>query len=84
MVKKGCKDVGVGKQYCGNIGKIENCHVAVLACLSNNDFASMVDARLYLPQDWINDTGRCQKVELPEKSRVFKTKAELAYDIVLN
>jgi len=44
-VKKGNKSVGVGWQYCGNVGKIANSQVAVMACLSNGDFASMVDAR---------------------------------------
>lgn len=56
-VKKGDKRVGVGWQYCGNVGKISNSQVAVFACLSNGDFASMVDARLYLPQDWCEEAG---------------------------
>jgi len=54
-VKKGDKSVGIGWQYCGNVGKIANSQVAVMACLSNGDFASMVDARLYPPKDWCND-----------------------------
>jgi SRSO17 transposase len=51
-VKKGYKSVGVGHQYCGNVGKVSNSQVAVFACLSNGDFASMIDARLYLPKSW--------------------------------
>jgi len=81
-VKKGDKSVGVGWQYCGNVGKTANSQVAVMACLSNGDFASMVDARLYLPQDWCNDNRRCDKAKIPAENRVFKTKAELAFDIV--
>ncbi len=73
-VKKGDKSVGVGWQYCGNVGKISNSQVAVFACLSNGDFASMVDARLYLPLDWCNDPVRCKEAGIPTENRVFKTK----------
>lgn len=81
-VKKGKKSVGVGHQYCGNVGKTANSQVAVFACLSNGDFASMVDARLYLPQDWCSNPVRCNEAKIPEKQRVFKTKLELAADII--
>jgi SRSO17 transposase len=69
-------------QYCGNVGKISNSQVAVFACLSNGDFASMVDARLYLPLDWCNDPVRCSEAGIPNENRVFKTKLELAVDII--
>ncbi len=81
-VKKGKGSVGVGWQYCGNVGKTANSQVAVVGCLSNGDFASMTDARLYLPEDWCNDPNRCEEVGIPDECRVFKTKTELAYDIV--
>jgi len=81
--KKGDKSVGVGWQYCGNVGKTANSQVAVMGCLSNGDFASMVDARLYLPKDWCNDSQRCEKAGIPEQEREFKTKIDLAYEIVL-
>ena len=81
-VKKGDKSVGVGSQYCVNVGKIANCQVAVFGCLSNGDFASLVDARLYLPQDWCNDPNRCAEAGIPEANRTFKTKLELAIEII--
>ena len=81
-VKKGDKSVGVGWQYCGNVGKISNSQVAVFACLSNGDFASMVDARLFLTEDWCNDPDRCKEAGIPNKNRAFKTKLELALDII--
>lgn len=62
-VKKGDKSVGVGHQYCGNVGKTANSQVAVFACLSNGDFASMIDARLYLPKDWCDDPARCIEIK---------------------
>ena len=81
-VKKGNKSVGVGHQYCGNVGKTANSQVAVFACLSNGDFASMVDARLYLPKDWCDNATRCKEAKIPDDKRVFKTKLELASDII--
>lgn len=81
-VKKGDKSVGVSWQYCGNAGKTANSQVSVLACLSNGDFASLVDARLYLPQSWTEDKQRCQQAGIPEQAQVFKTKTELAFDII--
>jgi SRSO17 transposase len=83
-VKKGDKSVGVGWQYCGNVGKTANSQVCVMACLSNGDYASMIDAQLYLPKDWIDDPDRCQEAGIPGVNRVFKTKLEIAYDMLLH
>lgn len=81
-VKKGDKSVGVGHQYCGNVGKVSNSQVAVFACLSNGDFASMIDTRLFLPKDWCNDAKRCQEAGIPQEEMAFRSKLELAADIV--
>ncbi|RPH33343.1 MAG: IS701 family transposase [Bacteroidales bacterium] len=81
-VKKGVKSVGVGHQYCGNVGKTANGQVAVFACLSNGDFASMVDSRLYLPKDWCDNPSRCDEAGIPQEKRIFKTKLVLAADII--
>lgn len=83
-VKKGNKSVGVGWQYCGNVGKIANSQVSVMACLCNSDYASMVDARLYLPKDWCEAPARCQEAGIPEESRKFKTKIEIAREMILH
>ncbi len=80
--KKGEKSVGVGPQYCGNAGKTCNSQVAVLGTLSNGDFASMVGARLFLPESWCDDQSRCKEAGIPEQDRIFKTKWEIAIDIV--
>jgi len=80
--KKGDKSVGVSPQYCGNKGKICNSQVAVFGALSNGDFASMVDAHLFLPESWCNDESRCNKAGIPEQEREFKPKWEIAIDIV--
>ena len=81
-VKKGDKSVGVGWQYCGNVGKTANSQVSVMACLSNGDFASLVDARLFLPQDWCKNSKRCDEAGIPKDQREFKSKPELAYEII--
>lgn len=81
-VKKGQKSVGVGHQYCGNVGKTANSQVAVFGCLCSDKYASLVDARLYLPKSWCGDDARCQIAGIPLNERTFKTKPELATDIV--
>jgi hypothetical protein len=82
LVKKGNKSVGVGHQYCGNVGKTANSQVAVFGCLCNGKYASLVDSRQYLPVSWTSDVARCSEAGIPEKERVFKTKQELAVDII--
>ncbi len=81
-VKKGHKSVGVGHQYCGNVGKLSNSQVAVFAALNNGDFSSMVDARLFLPEDWCADSKRCDEAGIPATERNFKTKLEIASEII--
>ncbi len=81
-VKKSTKSVGVGQQYCGNVGKTANSQVAVFGCLCNKKYASLVDARLYLPKSWTTDKERCTEAGIPPEEREFKTKPELALDII--
>jgi len=80
--KKGDKSVGVSPQYCGNAGKICNSQVAVFGVLSNGDFASMVDARLFLPECWCNNESRCREAGIPEEERGFKPKWGIAIEII--
>jgi SRSO17 transposase len=83
-VKKGDKSVGVGHQYCGNVGKTANSQVAVFGCLCNGKYASLVDTRLYLPASWCQDPIRCDDAGIPVQEREFKTKQVLAVDIIRN
>ena len=82
FVKKGNASVGVQRQYCGRLGKLENCQVGVFGCLGREERGTLVDARLFLPQEWAEDSERCAKVKVPEAQRVHRTKAELALSIV--
>ena len=82
FVKKGSASVGVKRQYCGRLGKLENCQVGVFACLGRDDRTALVDYRLFLPEDWANDEGRCEKAKIPAEHRIHLTKAELALEMV--
>jgi SRSO17 transposase len=77
--KKGTHSVGVARQYCGQLGKTDNCQVAVSLSLTN-DFVSLPIAyRLYLPEAWTLDRARCAKAGVP-KHVTFQTKPEIALD----
>ena len=80
--KKGKKSVGVAPQYCGSVGKVANSQVAVFGALSNGDFASMVDACLFLPEVWCNDPARMEVAGIPDEEREFRMKWEIGLDII--
>ena len=82
ILKKGAHSVGVARQYCGCSGKIENGQVAVLGALGCGRDVTLIDYRLYLPQSWTEDITRLTKARVPEQNQGFKTKPELAWDIV--
>jgi SRSO17 transposase len=75
--KQGRHSVGVARQYCGQLGKEDNCQVAVSLSLANAHASLPVAYRLYLPQDWTNDRDRLRKAGVPEEVG-FKTKHEIA------
>ena len=77
--KKGMHSVGVSRQYCGQLGKQDNCQVAVSLSLANAKASLPVAYRLYLPQIWASDAPRRKKVGVPEEI-VFQTKPEIALD----
>ena len=77
--KQGRHSVGVARQYCGQLGKQDNCQTVVSLSLAN-DYASLpVAHRLYLPQEWIDDAARRAKAGVP-KDIGFKTKPQIALD----
>jgi SRSO17 transposase len=76
--KYGRHSVGVARQYCGQLGKTENCQVAVSLSLATVEGSLPLDYRLYLPCEWTDDKARCKRVGVPEEMR-FATKDELAW-----
>ena len=77
--KKGRHSVGVTRQYCGQLGKQDNCQVAVSLSLANHDASLPIAYRLYLPEDWSKDQARRDKARVPE-TIAFQTKPEIAIE----
>src|SRR6266571_748783 len=75
--KRGDKSAGVGVQYCGTTGQVQNCQVGVFLASVTAKGHTLIDRELYLPLDWTEDRDRCQAAGIPESVR-FQTKPELA------
>lgn len=81
--KKGKDSVGVARQWNGRLGKVDNCQVGVFAALGCGTEVTLCDERLFLPKkEWVGDPKRCEKAKIPEDERVFRTKAQLALEMV--
>lgn len=79
--KQGKHSVGVARQYCGQLGKQDNCQVAVTLSLANHHASLPVAYRLYLPKEWADDEERCRTAGVPDDIG-FKTKPEIALEQV--
>jgi len=79
--KQGKHSVGVARQYCGQLGKQDNCQVAVSVSLANEHYSVPVGYRLYLPHDWSVDRVRRRKAKVPEDIE-FATKPAIALDLI--
>jgi SRSO17 transposase len=75
--KKGIQSVGVARQYCGQLGKQDNCQVAVSLSVANDHASLPIAYQLYLPEAWANDPARRRKAGVPEDI-VFQTKPQIA------
>ena len=64
--KKGSHSVGVARQYCGRLGKTDNCQIAVTLSIANHHASLPIAYRLYLPETWANDAERREKAHGPE------------------
>jgi SRSO17 transposase len=80
--KKGTHSVGVARQWCGQLGKVENCQVGVFAALSRGPDVTLIDERLFLPGAWTNDPARCQAAGVPKAQRGFQRKTDLALAMI--
>lgn len=77
LPKKGKHSVGVARQYCGQLGKVENCQVAVSLSLANQWMSLPIAYQLYLPEEWAKDPDRRKKAGVPEEIK-FRTKPQIA------
>lgn len=75
--KKGSHSVGVTRQYCGRLGKTDNCQIAVTLSVANHHASLPIAYRLYLPETWASDAKRRTKAHVPEAVE-FRTKPQIA------
>lgn len=81
FLKKGGHSAGVGRQYSGTAGRIENCQIGVFASYASRWGHALIDRRLYLPKDWAGDAARRAKAHVPEDVG-FATKPAMACEMV--
>src|SRR5258708_11185355 len=79
--KQGKKSAGVGVQYCGTTGQVENCQVGVFLSYVTAKGHTPISRELYLPLDWIEDRDRCRAAGIPELVR-FQTRPALAVQML--
>ena len=78
LPKQGTLSVGVARQYCGQLGKQANCQSLVSLCLAQGEVPVPVGLRLFLPEEWTGDAGRCARAGVPEAAMTPVSKGEIA------
>lgn len=79
--KQGTHSVGVGHQYCGQVGKVTNCQTGVFLAYVSRRGHALVDARLYLPRAWIAEPARCRAAGVPAETP-YQSKPELGRQLL--
>jgi SRSO17 transposase len=80
--KKGEHSAGVGRQWNGRLGKVDNCQVGVFLGLCRGIGVALISAQLYLPKTWTSDVKRCAKAHIPDDARAFKTKSAIGLEMI--
>lgn len=81
FAKKGSESCGVQRQWCGRLGKLENCQVGVFLTYASAKGHAPLDRRLFLPEEWANDKEKRKKCHVPE-TVVFQEKWRIAQDLL--
>lgn len=81
FAKKGTKSVGVARQWSGRQGKVDNCQVGVYMGYVSRQEHALVNARLYLPQEWTKDRARCRAAGVPQHVK-FQTRHAQALEML--
>lgn len=81
FAKKGKESCGVKRQWCGRLGKVENCQVGMFLCYASPGGHAPLDRRLYLPEDWAEDPERRKKCHVPKEVK-FKAKWRIALEML--
>lgn len=79
--KQGTHSVGVKRQWCGRLGKVENCQVGVFVLGVTPAGTALLEHQLYLPKEWANDSERRKKTRVPDDIK-FRTKPQIAADLL--
>ncbi len=79
--KKGKQSVGVARQWCGRLGKVDNCQLGVYMGYVSREEHTLLDMRLYLPKEWTSDRARCKRADVPRSVR-FQTRHEQAMEML--
>jgi len=85
FVKKGNDSAGVAKQYCGNLGKVDNCQVGVFAAYASPSGYALLNKRLFIPEKWFDEDYEERKIKckIPEEVE-YKTKPQLGVEMLQN
>jgi SRSO17 transposase len=81
FAKKGTESCGVKRQWCGRLGKVENCQLGVFLAYATDQGQAPLDRRLYLPREWAEDEDRRKKCHVPESVK-FRTSWEIGLEMV--
>lgn len=81
FLKKGTKSAGVGRQYSGTAGRIENSQIGVFLGYRSSKGHALIDRELYLPKTWCEDRARCREAWIPD-TKEFSTKPALAREML--
>ena len=80
--KSGPESVGVARQWCGRLGKVDNCQVALYLGYVSAKGHTLVDMRLYLPKAWTQEKARLEKAGVPRARRGYRTRHQLALEML--
>jgi len=80
--KSGRESVGVARQWCGRLGKVDNCQVAIYLGYVSRKGHTLVDTRLSLPKEWTKETARLDKAGVPKTSRAYRTRHQLVLEML--
>lgn len=80
--KSGRESVGVARQWCGRLGKVDNCQVAIYLGYVSRKGHTLVDTRLFLPKEWTQEKARLDKAGVPKGRRGYRTRHQLALEML--
>lgn len=80
--KSGTQSVGVARQWCGRLGKIDNCQVGVYLGYASSKGHALVDTELYVPKEWTNDKPRMKRAGVPKNRQRYRTRHEICLELI--